>query len=127
MADNKTSGEKLTLSAQAYIISHYTEKFSLQEMAGALFVNGSYLTRVFKRHTGTTPLNYHHLIRCKKAKELLASTDMSISEIGEAVGYVTPSHFSHIFRKMEGLTPGDYRTMCGNCQGPESYDIMKQL
>ena len=103
-------GEKdLSRAAQDYIEAHSAERFSLQEMAGTLFVNGSYLLRVFKRSTGMTPLSYHHRIRCQKAKDLLAQTDRTISEIGEAVGFVSSSHFSHIFRKTVGCSPSEYR------------------
>ena len=111
MRDKQTSGKKLSTAAQEYMEAHSTEKFSLREMAGTLFVNGSYLLRVFKRHTGMTPLSYHHQVRCRKAKELLVQTNMSISEIGEAAGFVSSSHFSHIFRKTEGCTPSEYRMM----------------
>lgn len=105
----RTAGDTLTQSALAYIELHYKERFSLQTMAGELFVNGSYLLRVFKKHTGFTPLAYHNHIRCERAKELLSSTSESISDIGEAVGFVSPAHFSHVFRKMEGCTPTEYK------------------
>ena len=64
----QSSSEALTLAAKAYMEAHSTERFSLQKMAGDLFVNGSYLLRAFKRHTGMTPLSYHHAVRCRKAK-----------------------------------------------------------
>ena len=89
--------------------AHSEEKFSLEKMAKALYVNGSYLLRTFKRYTGMTPLNYHHRLRCAKAKALLAQTDLSVSQVGEAAGFVSSSHFSHIFRKTEGCTPSEYR------------------
>ncbi len=104
-----TGSRALSIAAQRYIETHSAERFSLQEMAGALFVNGSYLLRAFKQHTGLTPLSYHHQVRCAKAKELLIHTDKSISEIGEAVGFVSSAHFSHIFRKTEGCSPSEYR------------------
>lgn len=104
-----SSGKALAQAAMAYIEAHSAEKFSLQAMAGALFVNGSYLLRAFKRHTGCTPLSYHHRIRCAKAKALLAGSDRSISEIGEITGFVSSSHFAHIFNKVEGCTPTEYR------------------
>jgi two-component system response regulator YesN len=109
MREKQPSEKALAKAAQDYIESHSTERFSLREMAGALYVNGSYLLRVFKHSTGMTPLHYHHLIRCRRAKELLSQTDRTISEIGEAVGFVSSSHFSHIFRKTEGCTPSEYR------------------
>lgn len=105
------SGESLAKAAQEYIEIHSKDKFSLDEMAGALYVNGSYLLRTFKRYMNMTPLYYHHAVRCSKAKELLLQTDMSISEIGETVGFVSSAHFSHIFRKTEGCTPSEYRML----------------
>lgn len=101
----------LVKDAQLYMEAHSEEKFSLQAMAGALFVNGSYLLRAFKAHTGMTPLHYHHLVRCEKARELLAQTDRSISEIGETVGFVSSSHFTHVFGRLTGCTPSEYRRL----------------
>ena len=103
------SGRALAQAAQAYVQAHSADKFSLQAVADALFVNGSYLLRTFKRSTGMTPLSYHHRVRCQKAKELLAQTDQTISEIGEAVGFVSSSHFSHIFPRAAGCSPSEYR------------------
>lgn len=109
MKERQPDEKDLSRAVQDYIEAHSAERFSLQEMAGALFVNGSYLLRVFKRSMGITPLSYHHRIRCQKAKDLLVQTDRTISEIGEAVGFVSPSHFSHIFRKTVGCSPSEYR------------------
>jgi two-component system response regulator YesN len=104
-------GESLAKAAQEYIEIHSKDKFSLDEMAGALYVNGSYLLRTFKRYLHMTPLQYHHVVRCDKAKEMLLQTNMSISEVGETVGFVSSSHFSHIFRQTEGCTPSEYRIL----------------
>ena len=109
MKEKLAGNEALADAAKAYMEAHSTERFSLEAMAGALYVNGSYLLRTFKRCTGMTPLAYHHMLRCSRAKEMLAHTTMSISEISEAVGFVAPSHFSHIFRKTTGCTPSEYR------------------
>ena len=106
----KSRGEILTEEASDYIEAHSRKKFSLQKMAGELFVNGSYLLRVFKKHTGYTPLAYHNHIRCEEAKIMLLHSDERISEIGEAVGFVSPAHFSHVFKRTEGCTPTEYRT-----------------
>ncbi len=109
LSERETGGETLARAAMAYIEAHSSEKFSLQTMAGALFVNGSYLLRAFKRCAGCTPLSYHHRVRCAKAKALLAGSDRSISEIGEITGFVSSSHFTHVFNKVEGCTPTEYR------------------
>ena len=105
----RTGGEALAQAVAAYIEAHCKEKFSLQKMADTLYVNGSYLLRAFKKYKGYTPLEYHNLIRCERAKILLAQTGEEISEIGEMVGFVSSAHFSHVFKKTEGCTPTEYR------------------
>ena len=111
MKEKQNSGLALTEAAQNYMKDHSAEKFSLKKMASALYVNGSYLLRTFKLHTGITPLVYHHCVRCDKAKQLLTQTNLSISQIGETVGFISSSHFSHIFRQMEGCSPSEYRML----------------
>ena len=106
-----SSRDVLVQSAVTYIETHSAEHFSLQKMAGELFVNGSYLLRAFKRGTGCTPLAYHHRVRCEKAKDMLEHSEKSISEVGEAAGFVSSSHFSHIFKKTVGCTPTEYRRL----------------
>ena len=72
-------------------------------------MNSNYLARVFKHETGHTLLWYHNAIRCENAKKLLSETNLSVAEIGSAVGYVSPAHFSHQFRKMTGISPSGWR------------------
>ena len=102
------AGRVLAEAAEAYIEAHSAEKFSLQAMSDALFVNGSYLLRVFKANTGHTLLWYHNHTRCENAKRLLTS-DRSISQVGEETGFVSSAHFSHVFKQMTGMTPSEYR------------------
>ena len=108
------TGKRLVSAAENYLAQHSAEKFSLQEIANALYINGSYLLRVYKAHTGHTLLWYHSHLRCEKAKELLKESDLSISEIGETVGFVSSAHFSHVFKKMTGMTPSDWRLLSSN-------------
>jgi two-component system response regulator YesN len=103
------AGRALALAAQQYVEAHSTEKFSLQGVADALFVNGSYLLRVFKANTGHTLLWYHNYVRCERAKVMLMDADHSISQAGEDAGFVSSAHFSHVFKKMTGCTPTEYR------------------
>ena len=104
-----TAGKRLARQAGYFIREHSEQKFSLSGIAAALFVNGNYLARVFKKETGHTLLWYHNAVRCEKAIHLLDETDLSVSEIGVSVGYVSSAHFSHLFKKMTGLAPSDWR------------------
>ena len=104
-----TAGKRLALQAAHYIREHSEQKFSLSEIAGILYVNSNYLARVFKHETGHTLLWYHNAVRCENAKKLLTETNLSVTEIGSSVGYVSPAHFSHQFKKMTGVSPSDWR------------------
>ena len=105
----RNSGEATVQAAMDYIESHSAEKFSLKAISEALFINGSYLLRLFKSRTGQTLLGFHNRVRCERAQALLRDTEKSISEVGEAVGFVSSAHFSHVFKKIVGMTPTQYR------------------
>lgn len=102
---------KVELAARAknYIGEHYTEKFSLDALASALFVNKIYLAKTFKEVTGSTLLRFFNETRCREACRLLAETDLNIEIIGNQVGYSTASHFAKQFRSSCGCTPSEYR------------------
>lgn len=59
-------------------------------------------------HCGMNFIDYVTQYRMNKARELLRNTDMKINEIAESVGY-QPAYFIRLFKKAEGLTPGQYR------------------
>ena len=71
----------------------------------------SHISALFKRETGTTIVDYITQCRIERAKELLASTMMSINEIAEAVGYQDAKYFSRIFRKQVCIKPSEYRQL----------------
>ena len=103
MAENARS--ILAENAKRYLKEHYAEKFSLNKMSGALFINGCYLLRIFKQETGKTLLHYHNETRCCAACNLLENSGMKIQQIGFQVGFLTASHFSKVFKSVMGLTP----------------------
>ena len=104
-----TAGKSLAGQAAHYIREHSEQKFSLSAIAGMLYVNSNYLARVFKHETGHTLLWYHNAIRCENAKKLLSETNLSVAEIGSAVGYISAAHFSHQFKKITGISPSGWR------------------
>lgn len=101
---------ELACSAEQLIREHYEEKFSLAALAEALHVDKSYLLRTFRQMKGTTLLAFHNKVRCEAAKELLTRPELSVSYIAQAVGFVSPAHFSKIFRQQTGSSPSEYRS-----------------
>ena len=106
-----SSGTRLVAAIEQYLAAHSADKFSLPEISEALHINGNYLLRVYKARTGHTLLWYHNAVRCEIAKDMLEKTECSIAEISSAVGYVSPAHFSHQFKKMTGVAPSDWRSL----------------
>jgi len=85
-------------------------------LASRLGLSPYHFQRQFKRITGRTPGEYLKELRLKRAKELLLTTSLEITEIAYAAGFNSLSSFYAVFRKMAGMAPGQYR----NGNGEES-------
>ena len=96
--------------ALAFIQAHLAEKLSLEMLAAVAQMSPSHFAHLFKYATGQTP--YHYIIMCRmeQAKQLLAKTDVPLSEIGPQVGYADQSHFTALFRRHVAMTPNAYRS-----------------
>lgn len=94
---------------EQYIEQNYKNKISLDEIAAALHVNRSYLSRFYKNKTGVNLFDTILNKRIDAAKEYLRSTDMRTYEISEAVGVEDAGYFSKMFKKITGVSPKEYR------------------
>ena len=92
-----------------YLDEHYTEKVTLDDLAEKFFINKFYLSKIFKETYGTTVNSYLISKRITRAKQYLRFTDMTVDEIGVAVGMGDANYFSRMFRKVEGSSPSEYR------------------
>jgi AraC family transcriptional regulator len=89
--------------------AHMDRDLSIEELAGAAYLSPFHFARLFKKLTGASPHAYLASLRVQRAQQLLAETDLSISELSARVGYGSPSHFSKAFRQATGLTPRAFR------------------
>ncbi len=92
-----------------YIKEHYMEDIDFGALAEEMGFSSAYLTKIFKKYTGTTPIKMLTEVRIHHAKHLLTTTSLSIQEIGDAVGYPDQFHFSKTFRKIVDQNPSAYR------------------
>ncbi len=92
-----------------YIHEHFTEKITLDTLADLAHISVSYLSRRFKQYTGMTVVSYINHLRIEAAKQLLASTDSSASEIAWQVGFESPKYFHRIFKAETGESPSAFR------------------
>ena len=96
--------------ARFFIIEHYMVRgLTLEFVSNSLNVNPIHLSRTLKNELGVTFSQLLTDIRMKKAVELLSSTDMSILDISEQLGYDTQHYFSTVFKKAIGVSPNQYR------------------
>lgn len=94
--------------AKSYIRAHYADNLSRETVANAVYLDSAYFSRLFKQKTGMSFIEFLTAVRMEKAIELL-STQMSITDIATAVGYLHRNRFIANFRKYSGYTPNDYR------------------
>lgn len=92
-----------------YMDSNYAEDISLDALAEKEHISKYYLVRTFAKHFGMSPIHYLNEVRTRASKELLVSTDLSISQIAQSTGFSSQSYFSQSFRRSCGITPRDYR------------------
>ena len=102
------SGNVHFLQIIRYIHRHYADDLSLNTLAEVLHMTPGYVSRLFSRESGTTYRKYLTELRVEKAKELLATTSLSIAEVCDRVGFNDYFHFLKTFKRLTGTSPGKY-------------------
>lgn len=96
-----------------YIQLNLKENLTVEYLARRANLNEDYFSRLFFRYTGQRPLTYLHEKRIERAQYLIATTHLSYTEIAEKTGFESNSYFAKIFKKITGLTPGEYKKQNG--------------
>jgi AraC-like DNA-binding protein len=99
---------ELSARVDEYLHKHFNKRISLNDVARALHFSRNYLAALYKQETQKTIGQMLTEIRLRHAKQLLLETHLTVREIAISVGYASPEHFSRIFFKHEGTTPGSY-------------------
>lgn len=109
---SEKSGETASVTRQIleYIRVNFNKDISLNGIADKLQLDPSYVSRLFRQEVSINFIDYLISLRLEKAKELLL-TPLPIKDIGPSVGYVNQRSFNRIFKKYEGVTPGEYRNI----------------
>ena len=94
-----------------YIKSNYFDpNLTIESIAHKFGISAPYLSKIFKREKGLSPIKYLLNTRLEHACSLLATQQYTISEIAYAVGYNSPFYFSNAFKKIYGFPPSQYST-----------------
>ena len=92
-----------------YINKNYSLDFSLDDLAGIVYMNPCYLSRLFKKITGTTLVKYITDVRIERAYDFLKNPEYKLKDIYKKVGYSSPKYFNKVFKQKSGITPMQYR------------------
>lgn len=98
-------------TAVQYIQNHYQEQIMLNEVAQSVYLSTSHFSRMFKEEMGVTFVDYLMTYRINQSKSLLKMTTLPIEVIANQVGFTSSAYFSTAFKKKEGCTPSEYRTL----------------
>ena len=84
---------------------------TLDDLAERFYINKFYLARLFREQYGSSVINYLLYLRISRAKELLRFTEMTVEEVGARCGMPDANYFSRAFRKIEGMSPSEFRKL----------------
>ncbi|MCA1031011.1 helix-turn-helix domain-containing protein [Bacillus timonensis] len=93
----------------AYIQQNYQMDIKMEDLARDLHFHSDYITRCVQKTLGISPIQYLQQYRMSQAKRLLASTNDKVMTISKNIGILDHTYFSKLFKKMEGMTPSEYR------------------
>ena len=103
-----TKQQKL-VPAIDYIAENYAKKIKNEDLAALTGFSTDYFRKIFTQVYGISPIEYIHKLRIKKAKELLNSDYISITDIAVSLGYENIYDFSRSFKKATGISPSKYK------------------
>lgn len=109
LALSNTGQASMSSKVISYIDLHIEQNFTVQELADYVNLSPYYFSRLFKKETGHSPLEYVSIAKINYAKLMLRTTTISVTEISEFLGYSSPASFINAFKMRRGISPNKYR------------------
>lgn len=105
----KRANSRYTEQCKEYIRKYYHQKICIPDIAEALGVSESHLSRIFKKETGESIQKYSMHMRIERAENVLKYSEASLTEISEYLCFSSQSHFGKVFKVYKNMTPKQYR------------------
>lgn len=105
----KRANSRYTEQCKEYIRKYYHQKIYISDIAKALGISESHLSRILKKETGESIQEYSMHMRIEKAENLLKYSEASLTEISEYLCFSSQSHFGKVFKVHKNMTPKQYR------------------
>jgi len=110
---NRTYKQAVVARVELILKQHFHENLTREDVAGQVRLSPGHLARLYRTTTGRTLHDRITQLRIEAAKDLLLHSTSSITQIAMEVGYDSFSHFSKVFKALEGMSPGDFRRQSG--------------
>lgn len=127
---NECCVTKTSLSLEgvkAYIEGHFTESFTIEELASLSGLSSKYFSEVFKNRFGCTVMEFTSNLRLQEAKRLMKLGNLKVKQIAHRIGFTDEFYFSRKFKKDTGLSPTQYIKMLKQRIAAYSPEIIGQL
>ena len=106
---SKGNSLKLVTEANTFMQNNCDRALSTSEIAAAVGYSTNYFVELYKSISYISPIKYHEKLRMEKAKNLLLSTSLSVSEIAETLGFNNLYAFSRFFKRLFGVSPTQFK------------------
>lgn len=120
MGEEQSAGKSISLqlgSAIEYVDKNYPNNFKISDLANECHMSETHFRRIFQEKMNMTPVEYVNFVRVRKACELIDKTDISMEDVAEKVGFITPSTFNRNFRRIIGTSPYQWKKRPDNHEG----------
>ncbi|MBU3188117.1 PocR ligand-binding domain-containing protein [Clostridium bowmanii] len=94
-----------------YINDNVSMNISLDSVAEHVYLSPAYFSKLFKKELGINFIDYLNKVRIEESKKYLTNLKISLSDIAHNVGFTDQSYYTKVFKKIEGISPGQYRKM----------------
>lgn len=111
LQSNKLETSDILNTCVRFIHEHFHESLSMTQLTEISCVSESYISRLFQKNLGMSPMRYLNSVRIDISKKLLLDFSLSINEIAIKVGINDPLYFSRVFRKFTGNSPTEFRNL----------------
>jgi two-component system, response regulator YesN len=101
--------KNIIIDIEKYLQENFDRDVKLQEISEHFYISREYISRKFKQEFNENISDYIVRIRMEKAKSLLKNSQLKIYEIANMIGYQDDKYFRKVFKKVEGITPNEYR------------------
>jgi len=110
----KRQGESAIVGAVCQMLTeHLYCGLSMKDILSKVCFSKSYLSRIFREHTGSSIMNYYMNLKIEEAKRLISEEEYSLTEISEKLKFCSIHYFSYSFKKRTGMTPSEYKRTVG--------------